>query len=50
MSYKLFVAGFPCVAADTESFLVGHKYEVCVLTVFIVGCGYVICCLLVMIY
>ena len=21
--------GFPCVAADNESFLVGHKYEVC---------------------
>ena len=37
--YCLTVAGLPCVAADTESFLVGHKYEVSVRY-----CAGVICC------
>jgi len=27
---RLIVAGLTCIMADTESFLVGHKYEVSV--------------------
>ena len=36
MSY-LVVTGLPCIAADTESFLVGHKYEVSCMCVLCIG-------------